>query len=30
MLLTSIVSFVVLVFAVGAALPANHDIKFFR
>jgi hypothetical protein len=30
MLMALIVSFVVLVFAVGAALPANHDVKFFR
>ncbi len=25
-----IVAFIVLVFALGAFLPANHDVKFFR
>lgn len=31
MVLTLIMSFVVVVaFALGAYLPANHDVKFFR
>lgn len=29
-LTTLIVAFVVLVFALGAALPANHEVRYFR
>jgi len=30
MLMASIVAFIVLALALGASLPANHDVKFFR
>jgi hypothetical protein len=30
MVMSLIVSFVVFVFALGAFLPANHDVKFLR
>jgi hypothetical protein len=30
MLMVSISVFIVLVFAIGASVPPNHDIKFFR
>jgi len=30
MLTALIVSFIVLVLALGSSLPANHDVRFFR